>query len=156
MGSIASLNTSLTTVYSTVHSGAHQRKHQSSASLAFVRGIYRRPVDSPHKWPVTRKMCPFDDVIIFTHFRRGYFRLAVDNQPLPKPHQTQKSTDICIIFAVHSVWWLIKFLAATLLVREVTNIQVTMASNYGTMLISFHILYGMVINVSCYLSWRTT
>ena len=36
----------------------------SSASLAFVRGIHRWPVDSPHKGPVTRKMLPFDDVII--------------------------------------------------------------------------------------------
>ena len=41
---------------------AGQRKHQISASLAFVRGIHRWPVNSPHKWPVTRKMFPFDDV----------------------------------------------------------------------------------------------
>ena len=41
-----------------------QRKHQSSASLAFVRGIHRRPVNSPHKGPVMRKMFPFDDVIM--------------------------------------------------------------------------------------------
>ena len=64
MGAIASQITSLTIVYSTVHSGADQRKHQSSASLAFVRGIHRGPVNSPHKWPVTRKMFPFDDVIM--------------------------------------------------------------------------------------------
>ena len=43
---------------------ADQRKHQSSASLAFVRGIHRWPVNSPHKWPVTRKMFPFDDVVM--------------------------------------------------------------------------------------------
>ena len=48
--------TSLTIVHSTVYSGANQRKHQRSASLAFVRGIPRGPVNSPHKWPVTRKM----------------------------------------------------------------------------------------------------
>ena len=48
----------------TVCSGAKQRKHQSSTSLAFVRGIHRWPVDSPHKGPVTRKMFPFDDVIM--------------------------------------------------------------------------------------------
>ena len=47
-----------------VYSGADQRKHQSSASLAFVLGIHRWPVNSPHKWPVTRKMFPFDDVIM--------------------------------------------------------------------------------------------
>ena len=50
--------------YSTVSSGADQRKDQSSMSLAFVRGIHRWLVSSPHKWPVTRKMFPFDDVIM--------------------------------------------------------------------------------------------
>ena len=64
MGTIAYHITSLTIVYSTFYSGADQRKHQSSASLAFVRGIHRGPVNSPHKWPVTRKMFPFDDVIM--------------------------------------------------------------------------------------------
>ena len=44
-----------------------QGKHQSSASLAFVRGIQRWPVNSPHKGPVTRKMFPFDDVIMAQH-----------------------------------------------------------------------------------------
>ena len=56
MGAIASQISSLTIVYSTVYSGGDQRTHQSSASLAFVRGITRWPVNSPHKWPVTRKM----------------------------------------------------------------------------------------------------
>ena len=65
IGKIASQITSITIVYSAVYSGTDQRKHQSSASLAFVRGIHRRPVNSPHKWPVTRKMFPFDDVITF-------------------------------------------------------------------------------------------
>ena len=64
MGAIGSQITSLTIVYSTVYSGADQRKHQSYASLAFVLGIHRGPVNSPHKWPVTRKMFPFDDVIV--------------------------------------------------------------------------------------------
>ena len=54
-------------VYTTVYSDADQSKHQSSASLAFVRGIHRGPVNSPHKWPVTRKMFPFDDVIMYSH-----------------------------------------------------------------------------------------
>ena len=64
MSSLASQITSLTIVYSIVYSSADQRKHQSSASLAFVRGIHRGPVNSPHKGPVTRKMFPFDDVIM--------------------------------------------------------------------------------------------
>ena len=64
MGTIASQITSLTIVYSALYSGADQSKHQSSASLAFVWRIHRGPVNSPHKWPVTRKMSPFDDVIM--------------------------------------------------------------------------------------------
>ena len=56
MGTVASQVTSLTIVYTTVYSDADQSKHQSSASLAFVWGIHRGPVNSPHKWPVTRKM----------------------------------------------------------------------------------------------------
>ena len=75
MGTIASQITSLTIVYSTVYSEADQRKHQSSASLTFVRGIHRGPVNSPHQWPVTRKMFPFDDVIMVRlvpiHFTDG-------------------------------------------------------------------------------------
>ena len=64
MGVIASQITSLTIVHSTVYSDVDQRKHQSSASLAFVWGIHRGPVNSLHKWPVKRKMFPFDDVIM--------------------------------------------------------------------------------------------
>ena len=47
--------------------GRSQRKHQSSATLAFVWGIHRSPVNSPHKESVTRKMFPFDDVIMQYH-----------------------------------------------------------------------------------------
>ena len=64
MGAIASQITSLTIVFSTVYLDTDQRKHQSSPSLDFVRGIHRRPVNSPHKWPVTRKIFPFDDFIM--------------------------------------------------------------------------------------------
>ena len=40
------------------------KRRQSSASLAFVRGIHRSLVNSPHKWPVTRKKLPFIDAIM--------------------------------------------------------------------------------------------
>ena len=68
MSTMTSQITSLTIVYSTVYSGAVQRKHQSSASLAFVRGIHRWPVNSPHKGPVSRKMFSFDGVIMIRIF----------------------------------------------------------------------------------------
>ena len=71
MGAIASQVTSLTVVYSTIYSDADKKKHQSSASLAFVRGIHRGSANSPHKWPVTQKMFPFDDVIMLM-VRRHY------------------------------------------------------------------------------------
>ena len=62
---MASRITSLTIVYSTLNSGADERKYQSSTSLAFMWGIHRSPVNSPHKWPITMKMFPFDDVIMY-------------------------------------------------------------------------------------------
>ena len=81
MSAMVSEITSLTIVYSTVYSGVDRRKNQSSASLAFVCGIHRWPVNFPHKWPVTRKIIPFDDVIM---------NVAID--PIPGSH----STDIVI------------------------------------------------------------
>ena len=80
MSAMSSQISSLMIVSSTVYSDADQRKrkHQSSASLAFVQGIHRGRVNSPHKGPVTRKMFPFDDVIMlalvgFSHILKGYF-----------------------------------------------------------------------------------
>ena len=78
MGAMAYQITNLTIVYSIVYSDADQRRHQSSASLAFVWG----PVNSPHKWPVTRKMFIFDDVIKGTMpdiGLGGAFSLAVND-----------------------------------------------------------------------------
>ena len=64
MSTMASQITSLMIVYTTIYSRADQRKHQNSASLAFVLGTNRLPVNSLYKGPVTRKMFPFDDVIM--------------------------------------------------------------------------------------------
>ena len=55
MSAVVPQITSLTIVYSTAYSAADQRKHQSSESLAFVRGIHRWPVNSPHKGPIIWK-----------------------------------------------------------------------------------------------------
>ena len=69
MGEMASQITSITIVLLNRLFSADQRKHQSSASLAFVREIHRWPVNSPHKWPVTQKRYPFDDVIMICPVR---------------------------------------------------------------------------------------
>ena len=72
---MASQITSLAIVYSTVYSGTDQRKHQSSALLARCEG--NSPVNSPHKGPVTRKMFPFDEVIINCKFEAFVLQLSV-------------------------------------------------------------------------------
>ena len=95
MSLMASQITSLMIVYSTVYSGADKKKHQSSASLAFVRGIHRWPVNCPHKGPVTRKMFPFDEVIMITNkpvdqrdlpFGQGFLVAGWQNNNLPVGH----------------------------------------------------------------------
>ena len=66
MSAMASQITSLTIVYSTVYS---RRRSKKTSKLFFtglgVWRIHRWPVNSPHKWPVTHKKAPFDDVIMF-------------------------------------------------------------------------------------------
>ena len=56
ISAIASRITAVSVVGSSVCSDADQRKHQSSASLAFLRGIHRSPVNSPHKGTVTENV----------------------------------------------------------------------------------------------------
>ena len=89
MSGMASQITSLTIVYLTVHSRLRSKKYQSSASLAFVRGIHRWPVNSLHKGPVTRKMFPFDDVIMhgqiyaWWHVLTGLVTTTICIHPIP-------------------------------------------------------------------------
>ena len=77
MSAMASQITGVSIVYSIVCSDADKRKHQSSTSLAFVGGIYRWPVKSQHKWPVTQKMFLFNDVIMVNTESIFYFRSAM-------------------------------------------------------------------------------
>ena len=95
MGAIASQITSLPIVYSVVHSGADQRKYQSSTSLAFVRGIHRWPVNSQHKGPVTRKLFPFDDVIVWMSNYIPHKTISAITYPCPSkrdPYITATTT----------------------------------------------------------------
>ena len=64
MGAMAFQITSLTIVYSTVYSRQKSKKTSKLHVTALVRGIPRWPVNSPHKWPVMRKMFPFDYAIM--------------------------------------------------------------------------------------------
>ena len=114
MGATMSQIASLTIVYSTVYSGADQRKHQSSASLAFVRGIHRGPVNSSHRWSVTRQMFQFHDVImidsgndsigllIITWTKQWPLSLLIHmhNHPSTEPNRWQSMTWIIVVFIV--------------------------------------------------------
>ena len=69
ISAIASQITGVSIINSTACYGADKRKHQSSASLASVSEIHRWPVNSSHKGSITRKMFPFDNVIMtITHW----------------------------------------------------------------------------------------
>ena len=70
MGTIASQITSLTIVYSTFIRVQIKVNIKAPGQWPFVRGIHRGPVNSPHKWPVTREMFPFDDVIMIQCYTR--------------------------------------------------------------------------------------
>ena len=110
MGAMAS---QITIVYSTVSSGADQRKHQSSASMAFAWGIHQGPMNSPHKWQVTRKMFPFDDVTMCQPIVFYQLEKAPENQWVIKNeiHEGDDKLSTDIIFSLslprysRSRWW---------------------------------------------------
>ena len=68
MSAMASQITGLTIVYSIFIQAQIKENIKAPRHWPFVWGIHRRPVNSPHKRPVTRKMLPFDDVIMSKFF----------------------------------------------------------------------------------------
>ena len=97
---------------------AHIKKHQSSASLSFVRGISRWPVNSLHKWPVTRQMFPFDDVFM----NSGYHDVYCEGHPQQNCILTDSKLEymfqvVCYTHAIpphterhiHTCWWVLKY-----------------------------------------------
>ena len=94
MNAMASHITSVSIVCSIVCSGTDQRKNLSSASLAYVRGIHRRLLDSPHKGPVTRERFPFDDVIM-VHFFMPSASLCFKEQQCGSPCLKDETVACC-------------------------------------------------------------
>ena len=64
MSAMASQITSPTIVYSTVYSRRRSKETLNLRVTGLCTRIHRWPVNSPRKVPVTRKMFPFDDVIM--------------------------------------------------------------------------------------------
>ena len=54
--------------------GCRSKKTSKLRVTGLCAGIHRGPVNSPHKWPVTRKMFPFDDVIMRSRKFRSRYR----------------------------------------------------------------------------------
>ena len=106
MGAMGSQITNLTIVYSTVYSGADQRKHQSPASLVFMRGIHRRQLNSPHKGPVTRRLFPFDDVIMAFPFGALLLTLIPTWISTHKLGKVYEFYNLLInIKSINTFWW---------------------------------------------------
>ena len=97
MSAVASQITGVSSVYLNVCSGTDQRKHQNSASLAFVRGIHRWPVNSSHKEPVTQKLFSFDDVIIEPFHEELTLVRGERSQPMREDvtHETSSLIGLC-------------------------------------------------------------
>ena len=65
INAMASQITGVSIVYSTVLQAQIRENIKVPRHWQFVREIHRWPVNAPHKRPVTRKMFPFDDVILY-------------------------------------------------------------------------------------------
>ena len=129
MDSMAPQITSLTNVYSAVDSGADQRKHQSSASLAFVREIHRGPVNSPHKWPVTRKMLPFDDVIMILSHGRYCVVLCFDHAGFGMNSIGYFCTHWKNMLNRHQTTWSLMTIGTHLIVRRAKFLSIKTSTN---------------------------
>ena len=151
MSTVASQISSLTIIYSTVHSGADQRKHQSSASLAFVRGIHRSPVNSPHKWPVTQKMFPFDDVIMcLSH--TNLLHTCLGWRFSKCGYHTLR--DVPIIMAFCGSVTLVKNTFKTSLSSDYFNLNRFIACNYLTLWTKSVLKYWINIVVNMWYIWN--
>ena len=133
MGTMASQITSLKIVFSTVYSGPDQRKHNSSASLAFVQGIHRGPVNSPHKWPVTRKMFPFDGIIMNT----GFMEFCFPTGPV--------STPCYLALAAHHIREVDSWCSGNLLI--ITQMPpLWHASHVSSEIVLYHSFYSSILS----------
>ena len=81
------------------HRSAHWTK-MAEELLAFVWVIHRWPVNSPHKWPVTRNMFPSDAVI-----------MLMGDQNLSQPMMTLLSDALVIVRTRH---WSFRIILASI------------------------------------------
>ena len=87
------------------------RRRSNKASklraTAFVRWIHWWPVNLPHKWPVTRKMFPFDDVIMWLS-ELGY---SIDNDNIYYHVISGEQSDV--VAHIHRMYFVYKNRSST-------------------------------------------
>ena len=124
--------TGVSVVYSTICSGGDQRKYQSSASLVFVRGIHRWPVNPPHKGPVTRKMLPL------FHFSFVRFRLMTNTDSMGRMNKYIIVATLClytvtlnvIVLNVTELWRNMKYISLNIYLRFLSLLYTETKSIY--------------------------
>ena len=106
MCAIASQITSLTIVFSTIYSDADQGNLKLRVTGLCV-GNSPGPVNSPHKWPVTREMFLFDDVIILLVTMKCWhlFRDRVDGIGFWKVRENCKDLPFFNALSNFLSWW---------------------------------------------------
>ena len=79
--------------------GRRSRKTSKLRVIGLCVGIHRGPLNSPHKWPVTRKMFPFEDVysvIVISCMILRHFHLSMLPQIYNKRYGKLRKTELIL------------------------------------------------------------
>ena len=114
-------------------------QHQTPASLAFVRGIHRGPGKSPHKWPVTRKQFPFDDVIIqiLIHGRMFFVLKRVWGREITKRYSSH-TVRFCFLASMGELYGAMNIFVVKIIIWNISTTASACSFN--------DIEYGMKVN----------
>ena len=108
---------------------AHIKENIKVPSLVFVRGIHQWPVNSPCKWPVKRKMFPFNDVIMNSEHwdGTGYWNLSrwITRIPLFGKRSLKINVFFKIYFSIWQLMWLqsLQWHHLSVMASEITGIM---------------------------------
>ena len=145
---MASQVTGVSIVHSTVCSGVHQ--HQRSESLAFVSGIHRWSVDSPHKRPETRTF--------FFHLMTSSCGPGLGNKRKSCFPNTPKSKNCKVIVHAHYAEQLLLYCSFTKALKLVSSLTIMVICMMNFVLSDIIIFvpmthchpFGIRMTVSCY------
>ena len=122
------------------------------ASLAFVRGIHRWPVNSPQTGPVTRKMSPFDDVIMVKELAKtakdiSYCRHA-EMCPVSRTHLTNNNRPVAEISG-----WRVRHCLLPPMVKTLQSLEkLLILTNELGYLSFYNVLSNKYISIECWIT----